>query len=466
MSLGAVARRNPEGTALIDAGTPLTFAKLFDKSEAIASALELERDMDVPRAFVAVNDTTTIALIFALLERGIPALPLNPRWTDIERRQMVARARAQWVVPPTSPHRFDQIWVGANATPPIDRSGLFTTPRKTQLLIATSGSSGAPKLVCLSQRALEAAADASIAHLSMSAHDRWLLSLNLAHIGGISVLLRCLRSESCVVLAEPRMPAEAMLHRIAQTQVTLASLVPTQLERLLSIESPRGGIESLRAVLLGGAHAPKRLVERARAAGWPLLLTYGLSEAGSQVCTQPLTDLTTSAAHDDAGVPLPGIEVKLEHDVICIRGASLFDGYHAESASPFDAEGWFHTGDFGSMTETGRLVPLGRRDDCIVTGGEKVSALEVESAILDQPWVRAAVVVALANSTWGQIVAAAVVLDQAADCARAIERTNSALATRLAPHKRPRRWLALAELPLLPDGKLDRPAVRALFEKP
>ncbi len=464
MSLGAVARRNPEGTALVDALRPLTFANLFDKSETIASELELDRDADTPRAFVAKNDTTTIALFFALLERGIPALPLNPQWTAVERQQWVARARARWIVP--ADHKpSNGTWGCTTTTPLIDRTELSITPRKTQLLIATSGSSGAPKLVCLSQRALEAAADASIAHLSMTAQDRWLLSLNLAHIGGISVLLRCLRSEACVVLAEPGMPAEAMLRRIAQARVTLASLVPTQLERLLSIEVPRRGIESLRAVLLGGAHAPRRLAERARAAGWPILMTYGLSEAGSQVCTQPLLDLRTPALHDDAGFPLPGIDVKVDNEVICVRGATLFEGYHAESASPFDAEGWFHTGDFGTLTETGRLVPLGRRDDCIITGGEKVSAIEVESAIMDQPWVRAAAVVALADSTWGHIVAAAVVLDQTSDFTTAVHRIVNSLATRLAPYKRPRRWLALEELPLLSSGKLDRPAVRALFEE-
>lgn len=456
LSLGAVARRNPSGTAVIEATSSLTFAKLFDKSEALASAMNLDRDVDTPVAFVAHNTSTSIALYFALLERKIPALPLNPRSTETECRSLVERVGARWV-DPTEPGRDVVL------PPTRDRGVPSATSRKPQLLISTSGSTGTPKLVCLSHAALEAAAAAAIVHLAMTAGDRWLLSLNLSHVGGVAILLRCLMCEATVALAEPGMPPESMVSRIAHARATLASLVPTQLDRLLGAEVPSRSVESLRAVLLGGAHAPRRLVQRARAAGWPVLPTYGLSEAGSQICTQPLTDLNVETVADDAGIPLPGVELKIESGVICVRGAALFDGYLAESASPFDADGWFHTSDLGTMTDQGRLVPLGRRDDCIVTGGEKVSALEIESTLMELPWIRSAAVVALADASWGQVVAAAVVLEQSTDMAATLARIEAALAARLAPHKRPRRWLVLEALPLLRSGKLDRPAVRALF---
>jgi O-succinylbenzoic acid--CoA ligase len=315
----------------------------------------------------------------------------------------------------------------------------------------------------LSHTALEAAATAAISHLAMTAGDRWLLSLNLSHVGGFAILVRCLMCEAAVALADPGMPPEAMVWNIVHARATLASLVPTQLERLLGAEVPSTSVESLRAVLLGGAHAPRRLVQRARDAGWPILTTYGLSEAGSQICTQPLTDLNVGTVADDAGIPLPGVDVRIESGVICMRGAALFDGYLAESASPFDADGWFRTSDLGTMTDQGRLVPLGRCDDCIVTGGEKVSVLEIESTLLELQWIRAAAIAALADPTWGQVIAAAVVLDPSADVVATMARTEAALVARLAPHKRPRRWLALEQLPLLASGKLDRPAVRALF---
>jgi o-succinylbenzoate---CoA ligase len=462
LSLQSVAGRNPRGTALIGATAELTFANLFDKSESLASALELGQRPDLPVAFVANNDESTVALLFALLERGITALPLHPRLTTGEQRSLVELVGARWLRPSDGGFR-DVTSVVSAATTARDRSRSVATPRKPQLLVATSGSTGPAKLVQLSAEALEAAAQAATTHLAMTRLDRFLLSLNLAHIGGVSILLRCLLTEAAVVLGDPRLPAAELAELIEARGVTLASLVPTQLERLLSILPPPRP-SALRAVLLGGAHTPLRLLERARALGWPVLTTYGLSEAGSQVTTQPLADLTAMAAADDAGVALSGIEVKIEQGTICIRGRALFDGYYDESEPAFDTDGWYRTNDNGMFAENGRLIPLGRRDDCIVTGGEKVAPLEVERAILREPSVHAAVVVPLPDDIWGQIVAAAIVLDSAAtDWASCVERIEAELAKNLAAYKRPRRWLRLRELPELPSGKLDRPAVVARF---
>jgi len=461
ISLAEVARRNPAGIAIVGETSVISFANLFDKSESVAASLALDSDTDTPVAFVARNDVLTIGLFFALWERGIPALPLNPRWTAAERQSLVQRVGARWV-------GADEGFVR------VTRSGachpLSQHSRAPTLLIATSGSSGVPKVVCLSRAGLVAGAVAAVSHLQMRHEDRWLLSLNLSHIGGITILLRCMLCEASVALAAPGLGAAEMVQVILRTGATLASLVPTQLDRLLSVPIRRGDLSSLRAVLLGGAYTPHSLMQRARAQGWPVLATYGMSEAGSQICTQPLSDLFDNTPHDDAGLPLPGVELKIDAGVICIRGSSLFDGYLACETSPFDHDGWFHSGDLGTLTSQGRLIPLGRRDDCIVTGGEKVSAVEVEAALLELSWIRATAVVGVSDGTWGYIIAAAVVLADRRDADTNLDldcirnRTELALARRLAPYKRPRRWVVLRELPLLPSGKLDRPAVRALFE--
>lgn len=466
LSLSELAQRNPRGTAVICGERSLDFANLFDKSEAIVSELELTRFADQPIAFIARSNVPTIALIYALMELRIPILPLHPRLTESEQRELIDAAGARWLEWPSSLASPDSLeipkWRGEGVSQ-SERSVRSSWVRDTQLLIATSGSSGKPKLVRLPRRALAAAARASVEHLQMTSRDRWLLSLGLAHVGGFSILLRCLAAECAVVVALPGLESDALAAVLSDSAVTLASFVPTQLERLLSAERrPLGS--SLRAVLIGGAPTSPALLAKARAAGVPALATYGLSECCAQIATQPLSDLANAAPLDDAGVPLPGVELEIRAGRIWVRTESLFDGYLPESGPVLDRGGWFQTSDLGRISR-GRLIPLGRSDDCIVTGGEKVAALEVERALLRVSKICSAVVVGLPDPEWGQVVAAALVLEPGAawpECLQTIERL---LSTELASFKRPKRWLRLYEMPLLPSGKVDRSRIRAEFSR-
>lgn len=458
LTLSAVAARSPHRAALIDAGRVISFLALLERAEALAAQLRLDTQGNAPIAFVAKNDLTTVALAHALLERNVGILPLQPRLTSVEQLRLVQLAGARWVEVSGSSARDVAVAV------PSDRVRQApSVVTNAQLLIATSGSSGAPKLVRLSRAALVAAAHSSVAHLEMTASDRWLLSLSLAHIGGFMILVRCLAAEAAVILAEPGASPSDLVRVIEGESATLASLVPTQLERLLAhpIAPARS---TLRAILVGGAPTPGPLLRRARAAGLPVLLTYGMSEACAQITTQPLSDLRRGSIFEDAGIALPGAEVKIDDDTICIRGPQLFDGYLPDLGPALDAEGWFKTSDRGQLSEASRLIPLGRNDDWVVTGGEKVSALEVEAAISELPLVQSACVLALPSDEWGQVVAAAVVVDSSAEWPQCLETIQRRLAERLASFKCPKRWLRLEELPRLPTGKVDRVALRARFE--
>lgn len=458
LTLSAVVARSPHRVALLGDGLTLSFAELYERVEIVAAELQLGVRATGPIAFVAKNDAMTVALVHALLERRIGVLPLHPRLTRIEQSRLIQLAGARFVqVSESSVHELaDPFGPTSTQQPP-------SVAVKAQLLIATSGSSGSAKLVRLSRAALEAAALSSVAHLAMNPGDRWLLSLGLAHIGGFMILLRCLAAEAAVVLGEPGATASELAGVLERQCVSLASFVPTQLERLMAhpIDSVR---LRLRAILVGGARTPGSLLRRARARGLPVLLTYGLSEACAQITTQPLSDLLLESASEDAGVVLPGAEVKIEENAICIRGPQLFDGYLPDLGPTLDSDGWFKTSDLGYFDKAARLVPLGRSDDWVVTGGEKVSTLEVEAAILDQPLVQSASVVALPSEQWGQIVAAAVVVDPSADWTLFLEAIQHRLSERLATFKRPKRWLRLDELPCLPTGKVDRVALRARFD--
>lgn len=407
----------PEAIALVDDAGALTYAELA------ALAREVKVDAS-PVAFLATPTREAIALLHAAIASGSVVVPLHPAWSEEERSRFVAETAAD---------------AGPDAL----------------AILRTSGTSGAAKAAVLSRRAFEAAARASAANLPWKPGDRWLLALPFAHVGGLSVLLRCVQARATVVLATP---GSDHIESIRRHRVTLASFVPTQLARLLADPTRRTPPESLRAVLLGGAAASPRLLSDAADAGWPVLTTYGLTEAASQVTTQHPG--TVNRGELGSGAPLPGYRVRIAGDgVIEIRTPSLLSGYLAggELRPPaLTADGWLRTGDLGRLDGRGHLHVLGRADDVIVTGGEKVLPGDVEAALLEQPEIKAACVFGVDDPEWGQAVCAAIVPSGDPDQARrAIERAA------LSRYARPKRVVVVERLATNAVGKVDRRAVRA-----
>ena len=327
----------------------------------------------------------------------------------------------------------------------------------TAVVIMTSGSSGEPKLVQLSASALRASATATATRLG--GPGRWLLALPATHVAGVQVIVRSLLAGHDPVRQDLRdgfRPAgfAAATAELAGARRRYTSLVPTQLVRLLDAGS--AALEALRsyhAVLVGGAALDAGLRARALAAGVRVVTTYGMSETAG------------GCVYD--GVPLDGVQVRLDADGgIRLGGPTLASGYLGrpeETARAF-TDGWFRTGDHGRFRD-GRLEVLGRLDDMIITGGEKVAPAAVERILLTQPGVRAACVVGLPDPEWGQVVAAAVVADPAAD-APDLDRLPDAVRAELGRAAAPRRLRTLPEIPLLGIGKPDRAAVAELLAGP
>ncbi|MDT7577902.1 MAG: o-succinylbenzoate---CoA ligase, partial [Pseudonocardiales bacterium] len=229
------------------------------------------------------------------------------------------------------------------------------------------------------------------------------------------------------------------------------SLVPTQLRRVLESEDALEALRGYAAVLIGGAALDAETRERASAVGVRVVTTYGMSETAG------------GCVYD--GVPLDGVTVDLDADGrILLGGPTLASGYLGradETAAAFGG-GRFRTGDLGRWHD-GRLEVLGRADDMIVTGGEKVAPAAVERVLTSQPGVRAACVTALPDDEWGQIVAAAVVLDGPVEAADWTDPLRAAVRTDLGRAAVPRRIVAVAEIPLRGIGKPDRAAVARLM---
>jgi o-succinylbenzoate---CoA ligase len=262
-------------------------------------------------------------------------------------------------------------------------------PEGTAAVLLTSGSTGTPKGVTLSHAALEASARASLDRLGAGPDDRWLCCLPLHHVAGIAVLVRS-RLLAVPAVVHGGFDVEA----VAGADVTMVALVPTMLHRLLDAGAD---VARFRVILLGGAALPDGLLDRARAAGARVVCSYGMTET----CGGCVYD----------GVPLDGVTVRLaDAGRVEISGAVLMDGYRDDPARTAAVlrDGWLRTADVGVWSD-GRLRVLGRADDVIVTGGEKVAAGEVAALLETHPRVAAAAVYGRADPEWGQRVVARIV---------------------------------------------------------
>ncbi len=306
------------------------------------------------------------------------------------------------------------------------------------LVIETSGSTGAPKRVLLSRDALRASARAT--HDRLGGPGRWVLNLPPTYVAGVQVLYRCVVAGLDPVITHERLGP-------VSSGRTYVSLVPTQLARLLDPLGDSGQVEALAgfaAVLVGGGPLSRRVRAIAEDHGIRVVATYGMSET----CGGCVYD----------GVPLDGVEIRIdEAGEVLLRGPMLFEGYagEPERTARVLRDGWFHTDDLGEIAEDGRLRVLGRADDVIISGGVKVPARVVAAMIAATGDVLAVEVVGVPDEEWGERVVAVVAADDPLSLA--------GIRNLVQPREwAPRQVVVLDRLPLLPNGKPDRLAIREL----
>src|SRR3954454_18335826 len=342
--------------------------------------------------------------LHANLLTGVPSIPIDPRLA--ERGQGARRALGDGGGEGT-----------VRATHDLDA---------VALRMFTSGTTSAPKPVALTYGNLLYSAMGSALALGLDEHERWLCPLPLAHVGGLSILVRSAIYATTAVVHE-RWDTDRALDALRSNQITVASLVPTQLARLLDAGLRRP--PALRWILLGGAPAPPALLERARDAGVPVAETYGMTEAASQIVT--------------FGRPLPFATVELAPDgEIVVAGLTVSGG------------GPLRTGDLGAYDADGRLRVVGRKADTIVSGGENVAPQEVEAVLAAHPAIADAAVVGRPDPEWGGALGALVVARTREPPAP--EELHRFCRERLAAFKVPKRFEAVPELPRNAAGKLSR----------
>lgn len=337
-----------------------------------------------------------------------------------------------------------------------------------QGIIYTSGTTGRPKGTMLTHSNHFWSATASAYRLGTRPDDRWLLCMPLYHVGGLAIVLRCCLYGTAVVLQNGFDEANVR-HALTWQAVTLISVVPTMLHRLLDFCPNALAKSRLRCVLVGGAAATAELVDRCIVLNLPVATTYGLTEATSQVATaspdevrgkpgQVGKSLMFSAVRvvDDRGQT---VEANTIGEVV-VSGPTVMAGYYRqpEATAKVLHNGELYTGDMGYMDAEGDLWIVQRRADLIVSGGENVYPVEVEQILQQHPAVAEVCVFGVQDAEWGQRVTAVVVTKA--------ERVVSAQALidfcreRLAGYKIPRTILFIDSLPRTASGKVQRNEVR------
>jgi o-succinylbenzoate---CoA ligase len=433
--LARAAEALPERPALVAGDRSLTFAELESEARSTARRLAGAGVERGDRVAILLDPTAdSVVLLHALTKIGAVAVPLDTGAPLPETDRQLAATDPKLVV------RSLGELADAPKLAEIEFGGDFETD-DVHCVIHTSGTAGEPAAVELTYgNHLWSAIGAGV-RIGVAPTDRWLCCLPLHHIGGLSIVVRCALYRIPIVL-EP-FDAARTAATIGGQGVTIVSLVPTMLARLLDTGAP---LERLRCAVIGGAAAPRSLIERALDAGAPVAPTYGLTETASQVATMPPAE--TRLRPDSSGPPILSTEVRIDEDGrICVRGPTVAPGVAGD-------DGWLVTGDLGRVDEDGYLYVLGRADDVIVTGGENVSPGEVEDVLVEHPAVADAGVHGREDPEWQHAVVASVVL--AGDGGASEDDLRAFCRERLAPHKVPKAFVFVAELPRNAQGKLER----------
>jgi len=360
-----------------------------------------------PKDRLVIIDNNSIEYVIVLLaiwRMGAVACPLNPRW-PYESLLTCAQSLNPKVIL-TSQSQFlsskkltlplaelkELISFDARHTNEIDTHEIPLEQEST--VIWTSGSSGLPKAAVHTWGNHFYSASGSQELIQLNAGDRWILSLPLHHVSGISIVCRCFLSKAAVVISGD----EDLGQVIRKSKATHLSLVATQLYRLLENKDNYDVLKSLKCILLGGSAIPTALLEKSLFLDLPVYVSYGLTETASQVATGKVEKADKPCVR-----VLPYRQLKIDADgQILVKGEVLFKGYLNQNkvSLPLTKDGWFKTGDLGKL-ENGFLSVSGRMDNMFISAGENIQPEEIESVLMRIPQIRQVVVIPKEDEEYG-----------------------------------------------------------------
>lgn len=478
--------------AVVDGARTLTYPQLLARSSAAASTLlKGAADLDEARvAFLISPGIDHVVVQWGIWRAGGIAVPLALAHPEPELEYTIADSDASIVVVDAamadrvaaiaSRRRLRLLTTSELAT---DAGGEapYVAPGRRALMLYTSGTTSRPKGVVTTHANIAAQVQALVQAWEWTGQDRILHFLPLHHIHGVINVLSCCLWSGAVCEFLPRFEPAAVWDRLVQGNLSLFMAVPTIYAKLIAAweEAPADrrqqwseGARRLRLMVSGSAALPVSVLEKWRdMTGHTLLERYGMTEIGMAL-SNPLRG---ERRPGHVGLPLPGVEARLVDDSfspiereevagqIQVRGPAVFQEYwrRPEATAQSFRDGWFNTGDVARISR-GYYRILGRSSvDIIKTGGEKVSALEIEEALREHPAICECAVVGVEDPEWGQLVSAAVILRDGA--ALTLDELRTWGKERLAVYKVPRNLRVVNALPRNGMGKVVKPDVVKLF---
>lgn len=494
IALTEMAKQHGDRIAIIASEGTFSYRQLLDASGRVASFL-LNGSPDLeerPVVFLAPPGFQYVALQWGIWRAGGIAVPLSLSYPKPELEYVIDdTAPAAVVAHPDFADRVESIAAdrglrfaqGTDALGnPLGELPAVAASRRAMILY-TSGTTGKPKGVVTTHDNITAQITSLIEAWEWTQDDRILEFLPLHHIHGIVNVISCALWAGAVCEIIPEFDARKVWDRIARGGLTLFMAVPTIYMKLIDAwqnSSPADrerlseGCRRMRVMISGSAALPVSTLEKwQEVSGHVLLERFGMTEIGMGL-SNPLHGKRFPGC---VGAPLPGIEARLVDETgapvapgtpgeIALRGKPIFSEYwqRPEDTRKAFRNGWFMTGDV-AVVEDGIYRILGRSSvDIIKTGGEKVSALEIEETLLTHPDVKECAVVGVPDPVWGERVCAALVLD--AGKTLDIEMLRAWGKKRLAPYKVPKDVAVLMQLPRNAMGKTIKPDVKKIFQAP
>ncbi|MCF6092814.1 long-chain fatty acid--CoA ligase [Microaerobacter geothermalis] len=474
-------RLTPEHTAVIDGetGEQWSYGQLNQRACHLAAYL---RSLGIVKgdriAYLSPNHISTFDFLFACMKLGAIFVPLNWRLSVHELNYMLHDCTPKLL----TYHGSLEALASELTVPfrlPVDKSDDGHLPRldhhffsenveeKDPLaIIYTGGTTGKPKGVLLSHRAISWNSINTILSWDLSAKDVTLTLLPMFHTGGLNALsIPILHMGGTVVLARGFDPVKT-IRMINQYQCTIVLMVPTMYHMLIQTkEFEESGFPSMHTFLSGGAPCQHTIYQAFEAKGLAFKEGYGLTEAGpnnffidpSESRKKRGSVGKTMMYNRVKLVDSSGAEVKPgEVGEIMIQGPHVFSGYwnNPEATNETIIDGWLYTGDLGKRDEDGYFYIVGRKKDMIITGGENVYPLEVEHLLSQHPAVDEVAVVGLPDEKWGEVVTAVLVLKKGASLTA--DQLKEYCSGQLGKYKVPKKFIILKELPKTPVGKIDK----------